>query len=138
MSLLQQRCRGAGAREIDNEPRSAPDLAVDGDVATVALHDQLDHVEPETEAWDRLHRRSALERFEDLFRDRGIDAGPVIDDFQVGRVGRAIVMYANLDRLSGSVLDRVRKQVGDDLLESQRIELRVDASVGADLDPMHA
>src|SRR5262245_39106671 len=134
-ALLRQRLR-AGARYVDNEPRTMPQLALDRDPAAVALHDQLDHVEAEAETGDRLRRGGALERLENPVLHCGIDAGPTVDDLEPGEVGRVIMEHANLDRLAGAVLDRVRKQVRDDLLESQRIEPRVDTSVGEDLDPM--
>src|SRR3954469_23287708 len=41
-------------RDVDDEARSPADLAVDRDPAAVALDDQLDDVEAQAEARDRL------------------------------------------------------------------------------------
>src|SRR6185436_17930403 len=122
-ALMQQRLRPAGAREIDDEARPVPEVGVDGDPAAVTLDDQLDDVEAEAEARDRFGRGGALERLEDLLLHRGVDTWTAVDDLEVGDVGGAVTANPDLDRLARSVLHQIGDEVGDDLLEAQRVQL---------------
>ena len=92
-----------------------PGLAFDSDRSAERLDDLLDDPETETDAAIVAAGRGALEAPEDAFVVVGGDAQAPIAD----RDDRAVVLArdADVDRLAVAVLDGIRQEVRDDLIQ---------------------
>src|SRR6185295_15833099 len=102
------------AGELDDERRPRARLALDADLPLQRADDLLDDPEAEADAAEVARRRRQLEALEDPLLIAGRDADAVVSHAQARRVA---VLDAELDRLAVAVLERVRQQVGDHLLD---------------------
>lgn len=85
----------------------------------MGLDDLTTEVEPEPEPAVVRDRAGTPETLEELPRALGIDPWAAVADLQLG--ARCRHVDGHVDRFAGAVLERVRQEVGEDLVESKAI-----------------
>jgi len=103
------------SRKLDREAGTISWTTFDFNLAFMSLHDLSANIETESQARDIFRLAGSLEALENpaLAFFRNSDA--VIPNRKGEPLARSV--DPNLNGLSGSVLNRVRKQVGEDLLD---------------------
>ena len=120
------RVRGSSTVNVD----PVAGRALDRDRAAERVDDLLDDPETETDAAVVAAGRGPLEAAEDALVIVGRDAEAPIADRDDARVVAA-ASSADVDRLAVAVLDGVRDQVGDHLVEAALVPAADDRRVGA-------
>src|SRR4051794_35739099 len=128
-SRLRPRRGARLAGELDRERRAFPDPALHFDGSAVRLHDLPRDVEPQAEAAVLSRRNGALEPLEDAVDSIAGDTDAMIahGDSSVGT--RAFDGY--LHWRTSAVFQRIGEQVGDHLVDAERVPKTEHRTLGA-------
>ena len=136
MTPISNQSGGAGGHllrlrgKLDDEGRAFPLLALDLDRAVVGFHDLLHDVETESETRRLVHGRRPREPLEDpapVFRR---NAEPLVPDEEADGVFQGLDGQTHGPGVA--ILDGVREEIGDDLVDSESVpdaEDRAQASI---------
>src|SRR3954453_12037478 len=120
-------------RKLDDERRTRPGKTVHADGATQLFDDPSHDEEAQAETVALTDQRPALERFEDALSELRLDSHSLIADGHPGHAALRVDARPDQHRTALAVLDRVRQQVGDDLIESSAVPASNDRPVQLDV-----